>query len=441
MATEETAGETPETPKIPVEVQIADTGPCKKQVRIVVPKARADEEEKEAYDRFIQQADIPGFRRGHTPKSVIKKRYGKELRDELQQHLVGETFQEAAKTHRLRPLGHPVFDKIEWKPEEGLAYEVTLEVKPDIEVKDYLGISASAAPEEVHPGEIDAVIQQIRYQGVVWKVLPKEEAATKGDQVVCRISLESGEWKTVRENVPLYAAAGTVLGIPIGDLELALSGATPGGVLEREGAAPDSFPEEAVRGKTVRVRLEFLEIKRGSLPEATDEWAKTQGADTIEDLRERIRIELRMRKAAKAETDARAKIEEHLLKAHDFLLPEDILKKWHEVSLDRIRLNLRLQGVPDDKVEEEIQKVQEASKEAVVRELKRTLILEGIAEKENIQVSEQDFEGRISEMARAHRTQPAVIRKVVAERELEDTLRAEVREEKVFQFLLEKAAK
>lgn len=439
MPPEEAAAAT-EAPPVPLEIELSDTGPCKKRMRVRIPKERAEAAERQEFDRFLKAADIPGFRRGRAPIQIVEKRYGKDLREELKQRLVSSSFGEAVEAKGLRPMGAPDIDKVEWTAGEGITFEATLEVKPDFEPKDYLGIPLGEASTEVHPNEIDAVIEQLRFQNVPYRVLGPGEAARKGDQVIARVSLEAGETRRSRENVPLYVSPGNVLGIPLGDLEAALDGAVPGGVLEREAPVPADHPDEALRGKTVRVRLEFREVKRADPPSLDDAWAKTHDAEGLEDLRERIRIELRVRKSEKAEEDARRRIEEHLLKTHDFELPAGVLEKWHEVSLERIRVNLRLQGLPEDRVDEELQRVKDASKDAVVRELRRTLILERIAEKENLRTTGEDLEARIAEMARANRTRPAVIRAILEERDLEGTIRAEIREEKTMRYLREKAA-
>jgi trigger factor len=201
----------------------------------------------------------------------------------------------------------------------------------------------------------------------------------------------------------------------------------------------DKFAKEEYRGKDAKLKLKVKEIKRLTPPEINEDFAKTLGFDSLEDLKSNIRKRVEIDKKRWVEDDLRNQILDMLLEQTKFELPQDLLSHHTEQRVYKHQLDLLNRGIPLEEIQKQTEAIKNASAESVMREIKASLILNHIAEKEKIFVTENEVEQQIADIARAYNTDTARVRKQLERRGNLSYLRSDMRENKVMNFLLKEA--
>lgn len=421
-----------------IKVDIEEVGPCKKRLRVEVPREKIQEELDRSYKELTTTLTIPGFRRGKVPRRLLEKRFGKQVSEDVKDALMGRAFSEAVEENKLAPLGDPTYDKVEYDDGNRLAFEAEVSVKPTFELGEYAGIEVQKGSVEVTDEDVEGHMAEMRRrQG---ELVSKEGPAAKGDFLVADVAVEVEEASVLsREGATVLVGEDEVLGLSVPGIGEALEGVKVGESVRREVTLPDAFREEAHRGKTGTLVVLVHEVKALSIPPADDAWAKELDFDSLEELRVEVRRNLEVSAAAEAERALMDKLVDVLVDRIAFDLPEDIVEAETQKLLHRRLIRLRLAGVDPEEVVKQVDEARHASRDGVVRGLRAWFILDRIAEKERIYVTEEDVEARINEMAQRHRKWPNEVQAELEQGGLLTQLRAEIRDEKVRRMLLEKA--
>ena len=183
-----------------MQVQVEDVGPCKKLLRIEIPAERVTQQLEEAYKQLSDTVVVPGFRKGHAPRRLMERKFGKQVNDDARGVLMSESFETAVKDNNLRPIGQPKFDEeIEILPGEPLAFEVTVEVQPEFEIEGYSDLHLEKPATEPTPEEMEERIQAVRRRYATL-VDVTEGSPQAEDVVTCHITLSEGD--SLHRDVP-----------------------------------------------------------------------------------------------------------------------------------------------------------------------------------------------------------------------------------------------
>ena len=421
-------------------VQLEDVGPCKKLLKVEVPKEKVDEELDKSYLQLNESAAIPGFRKGHVPRWLMESRYGKQVSDDTKDSLVAEALSDALKEKELRPIGPPTFDEnIELKPGEPLAFGVTIEVHPDFELEDCANLSLEKTTTEPTKAEVDERIKLIRKRYA--KLEDVAEGAPKSDDVVrAHVTLREGD--NVYRDIPEHQfilGEHALVGMTGDDTTKFLTKAKIGDTVEKTVTLPDEYPDEAKRGAEMSLSMKIEGIRRPVLPKATAKWAKELGFESLEEFHEEVQASVQREKDQAAKSDLERQMVEQLLTKADFDLPEGVITNMAEGRVVRHRLRLRQQGVPDAEIEKHLDKMQAESRDQAEKEAKLYFILDKVADKERIFVTEEEVTARIEAMAAHYGRSVDQVRRELENEDRLSELRTTMREEKVKAFLLEKA--
>jgi len=418
---------------------VEEIGPCKKKIKVEVPPEKIREEFDKGMVELMRSAKIPGFRPGHAPRRLLEKRYGKRLEEEVKGTLIAKSFSEALEDLNLKTIGEPNIENIEFEPNAKLSYEATVEVKPTFDLDGYDNFELEKNDTEVKEEEIENALQDIRKQAAEFKAV-SEEGARKGDVISAEAELfAEGESIWREPGARFTTEARKFLGIELPDLESNLLGKKAGEEVRIPVELGSDFFQEQHRGKRGEVLFRLKEIQRPLYPEINDEFAKRLGFDSLGLLRERLREQIHLSKERSARSDLIHQIEEKLLEMVNFELPEGILKRLATESAARRELEMRYYGVSEERLQKEKEHLMNASRESAERQMRLYFILERIAEKEKIFATEQDVARRLEEIASSRNVKPARVRQELEEKGLMSELRGQIREEKVFDYLLSKA--
>ena len=432
---------TEEKKKLEPTAEIAEVGPCKLKIKVEVSAAKVHERVEDEYKKLSQTAELPGFRKGHAPRPILERKFGKALLEDLKFDVLSGSFEEVKEEKHLEPLGEPEIDveKVELKDNAPFTYEVTIEVKPKIEVKNYTGLKVKKVEAEVTDADVETHLKDLREEHA--ELVPVEDAAAEGDQAIGDFELVTDAGvKDKAENVALFLNDKIAFhGVELPEFHKALAGKKAGDTVDYPLMLADDYADKALAGKKAKISAKIKAVKRRRLPELDAAFAKTFDMDSIDELKDDLRKHLKREKEREASSAQVREALDQILKENDFPLPEGLIAASTKEAEERARTELLMRGAAEDQVEDAVSKHQAESRDAMIRHLRERFVLEEIARKEKIFVTEDDVDARLQAMAGQAGRHPHEIRSMLEEREMMSSLRRSMREEKVREFLLSKA--
>jgi trigger factor len=423
--------------------EISDAGPCKHTLRIEVSAERVKEEIEHKYQDLNEQVALPGFRKGHSPRAVLERKFGKQLLEDLKFELISRAFEEAREERKLEPVGEPDLDPAKVQIEEGkpLSYEVTVEVRPTIALKSYEGLKATKPVAAVEDKDVEAVLKG--FQDARAELIPSEDGTARhGDQMIADFTLlidgkeiDKGENNAVflTEDIQFY-------GMELKEFHQPLLGRKVGDASDYSVKLPEDFVPKEHAGKDAVIRTEIKSIKVRQLPPVDADFAKKHfDMDSVEELTADIRKRILREKEEQGKAAMGQALVDQLVAENDFPMPQGLIDSGTEEALRRAQLDLAMKGVPETESAKTLESERGQSREGMAKALKAHFILEHIAQKEKIFVTEDQVEERIQQMAASYGRWPHEMKAYLEERGLLTQLRRQMREELVKEFLLGKA--
>ena len=423
-----------------MEVQVEEVGSCKRKMKIQVPAEDVKSKFEENYENLRKNLELPGFRRGRVPRRLIEKRFGEDVAKDVRQALMEESFQKAVEEKALQVVGSPSFEdeSAEVSTDKPFAYTVTVEIRPTFELPDYTALKLKKPSVEPAEAEVKARIDYYRHRMAT--VESVETGAAKGDYVVANVDITvDGNSVMRRENLPISVDTEAVLGITVKELPERLTGAKAGDKAALSVALPEDFTSEEHRGKQAEITFDVKEVKRPILPEATEEWAKELGFDSMDEFKEEISTQIKRMKESEAREQLRMQIRDQLSEMVPMDLPEALMQRVSEDNLKRRRLLLQYQGLAQQEVEERMKQETEKNKENSEKNVKLYFIFDEIAKKETVLVTEDDLHVRVDQLSANYGVEPAKLWNAMGSDGRLETLRKEMMDEKIVDILIGKA--
>lgn len=375
-----------------------DLSPVQKTVEVEIPAELLTREANRVTSEFGRQVKVPGFRPGKVPASVVRTRFAKEIHEEVVSRLLGQSFREAMQERGLEPVGEPRLEHVDPFIEGApVKYKARFEVKPVIELREYRGLEIEEPKIEVSETDVDAMIERLRDQASAYRV-ETERGLEDGDFAVIEIAssgegiepkLDAGHFKVGEET-------------PLPELHEALRGKKAGDTASIDKEYGEDAGQEAWRGKTIHHDVTLKEIRVQEKPEVNDEFAKSVGGwDSVQQMRETIEADIRRHRETEAMRFKRNQVGDRLLAAHEFEVPETLIDEELGKSLNNYARYLASQGVNLETAEMDWRRIADEFRPEAVKRVKRSLILEAIAKKENFEISDVEVDAEIRRAARS----------------------------------------
>ena len=420
-------------------IEIEEVGPCKKLLKFEIPKETIDDEWQKQLKEVARMAKVPGFRKGKAPRKLLEKNYGDKIMDDVKRAVVSGSYQQAIEENKLSPIGDPDIGNFDLELGKPLKFEITLEVLPTFELGDYKGMKLQRKPVSVTDEDIDKALETISKQKAQLAIVKTGKVKVE-DFIICDCEVGINDevvWSD--QELEVMVSGSHVADINVPDLKDRLVGAKSGDKVSVDVELGDSFSVEQHRNKSAKMEISIKEIKRPKSPKIDDELAKQVGYDTLGELKEFMSKRLEMEKKRMAEGEMQEQISSKLIEMADFEMPEDMIKHHTNERLHKYQLDLVNKGTPQEEIEKHTEDMKSASEEAVVRDFKMSLVLEHIAEKERIFVTEDDVNRRISEMAGMYGLDAAGMKKQLEKMNSMSNLRHQLRESKTLNLLMKEA--
>jgi trigger factor len=410
-----------------------DLSPVHKSVEIEIPADRINAESQRVASEFSRQAKLPGFRPGKVPMNVVRTRFAKEIQEEVMSRLLPVSFREAIADKGVEPVGDPQLRHmdpfIEGAP---LKYKAEFDVKPHIDLREYRGLEIDDTKIEVNDEDVDKMIDRLRDQASSYRV-ESERGLEDGDYAMIEITTSAdgvepetrgGHFRVGEES-------------PMPELHDVLRGKKAGDTASFEKTYGDDANNENLRGKNVRHDVSLKEIRVQEKPEVDDEFAKSVGGwDSVAQMRETIAGDIRKHREFEALRMKKNQIGDRLLAAHEFDVPESLVEEELSKSLQNYARFLASQGVDVEKAELDWRKLADDFRPEAVKRVKRGLILEAIARKESLVVSDVEVDAEIRKAANESGRDFAEVKHHLRHDGGYEELRGSLSQEKALEFVL-----
>lgn len=391
-----------------MDIKIEDISAPRKAATVTVPAAVIEEQQKKLFGEYAAHARIAGFRPGKAPVSVIRQKYGKDLKKELVQRVTQEAYKSVRDAENLKV--YSLVDVKEPELADGQPSEIRFEIDvvPAFEIPEYKGLEVSKSDLSVSDEEVAEMIKNLRSQHAEFNKV--EKAAEKGDFV--KLSYEATlDGKPLAEAVPAAAVYGKqtgtweeagadeTFGATVKEIVDALVGMKAGDKKEISVTFPSDFSAEGLRGKSAVYSVEIAEVRERVLPELNEEFFKSVHVKDLDELNKQVREGLETRKKNTATSKKREELIGKLNEKVDFELPESAIEREsYNIFVEFANMQLR-QGVKVEQIEAQRDELKESTKEAAKTRVKTQIILNAIAEKEGVKVERDDINKRISQEA------------------------------------------
>ena len=427
-----------------MKTELTDVSQTRKEIRIEIEPALVRSTYDRISDQYSKGAKVPGFRPGHAPRSVVRTRYKNEIRTEVLRELLPDAVNNAIGEHSLTAIGEPNVEldsteALENLGEAPLMVTVGVEVLPEIKLDKYKGIETTRTVRPINDSDIDKTIENLRDASASLQPV-EDRGAELGDTVTINAR---GNFVETPEEEP----------IKVDDVEVVLGGQ---GVQQEFtdnllGVHPEEkksfvveyaedFSSAGLAGKKVEYEVEVTAVRRKELPEVDDEWVKSLGYDfDVDTLKTKIREDLEMRLKLDADRRMRDDVIGQLIAAHPFEVPETLIEQQTQSRLQTVVREMIGQGFDPRNPNMDWEAARAELKGQAENDVRASMLLDQIAEAENITVSNEEVEAEIDAIATGSQQPKEQVRAALTKDGGERSIAHRLRHRKALDLLIENA--
>jgi len=387
-----------------VNVTVENLAPCKKLLRVEVDAQAVDEVFAAITKDFQKQASLPGFRPGKAPRELVAKKYEADIKAEAKRKLIGDAYRKALDEKKIAVVGYPDIEEIQFGRGQALQFAATIETAPEFQMPDYKGLRVKREVKSVTDADMERALELLRRQHTKFETVARE--AHPGDIAVVNytgtcdgkpITDAAPTAKGLAEQKNFWVDIGPEAFLP-GFAE-ALTGAKAGDRRAVSVDFPADFVTKELAGRKGVFEIEIVEIKQKILPPIDDAFAKLYGAESLEKLRAGVRRDLENELNYSQAKAIRTQVVRGLLDRVNFDLPETaVAQETRNAVYDIVRQNTK-RGITREMIERQKEEIYSAATHNAKERVKLSFLIQRIAEKENLQVSQDEILKRAQSLA------------------------------------------
>jgi trigger factor len=422
-----------------MKAELTDISACRKAFDIEIPQDIVDKELAHISKHMAQKARVPGFRPGRAPVSVIRTRYRDEIISEMLQHLLPRYFSDAVKEKDLDIVDAPQYESVNYDSGQPVRFKALFEVYPVLNISNYTGIPAAPVSFSVEDSDIESTLKKLQEDMSELSPIEEDRPVTQSDFVEISFS-----GTAAGEEEPMFSEKATVeVGGPstLKEFTENLSGAKVNEDRTFDVSYRDDYPEQRLAGKTLRYQVKVEALKEKKVPELNDEFAQALGQyKTVEELRSKVREDLEKHRSEHANEEQRESLLRWLEENNDFEVPETLVERQIQIRMQRLVRDLSRQGINPQRLDVDWGKIREEQRQQAVRDVKGSLILNYVAEKEKIDVTDDDVEAEIDRIATDMNSPRQRVREILTKDSGMARLRNQIQNKKTLDFLRQHAS-
>ena len=428
-------------------VQVTESGPWRRTLEIEAPAEDVDKRLNDAYRKYSKTLNLPGFRKGKVPLSVIKRQFGPAIKGEVVQEMVEEFYREASEAEGIQPVSQASIDDIDFEEGQPLVFKASVDIRPEITVETYKGLRVTRPVFAVEDEHVEGRLRYMQEESATEQAV--ERAAEVDDVVFADVEEldESGspvaDHKSEDQSIRLFKTeddkptelAEQLMGIAAGEArEITIT--RPVQDEHDHGDHGDHEDhEEEPKEETAMFRVTAKEVRERELPELNDELAQNiGGVETLDELKTQIRAEMQ----AQYDQAIRQRVEEGLMDAliegNPFEVPDSMIETYLEGMIESYKQE---HAGHDHEIDEDA--IRENGRDQAERGVKRFLLLDAVADQENIEVRDEDLDKHLEEMSQRHNIEGPRLRQILGRTEQLDQIKSDIKTQKTFDFLIDNA--
>jgi len=421
----------------------------KREIQVEIPVADVNRQTDSLIQKYQKVARIPGFRRGHVPASIIRQRFSEEIKTDMVEALIPRYFRQEAERLGIHPVSQPRVTDLHLHDGEPLRFKAAFEVLPEIKLEGYKELRADTPEIAVSEEDVEHELARLRERHASFNPV---EGRPLADGDFAQVSLDgnpkpgeteagtkSDEGQPVHMDEVLVEIAGKDT---MPEFTAHLRGANPGDERTFDVNYPEDTEDKRLAGKTFTYTVKVQSIKQKSLPELGDEFAKQLGEfQTVDDVRKAIREQIESEHRHRAQHEAKEKLVGELIQRNDFEVPDSLIEQQIDIRLERGLRALAAQGLTAEQMKKmDLNRLRAGQRDQAIHDVKAALLLERVAEEENVQVSDEELNQELESLARqSKQTSEAVRARLTRDGGL-DRIRTRIRNEKTLEFLYHQSA-
>jgi trigger factor len=420
-------------------INVEELSSIKKKVNVEIPGDQVAKEVDSFYKDLGKKAKIKGFRPGKVPRDILERHFKDYVKAEVIQKLIQETYPAALSETNLHPVSDPMIDPGNLESGKSFQYSATVEVKPGIQLGEYLGLNIEGKKEETKDEEVEDRLKGLQDLHANLKTIPEGRPIQNGDFVIV-------DYEGRMDGKPLEEGKAVDMTVEVGSGRFipAFEEKLVGLRLEEEREIEVSFPEDygykKWAGKTISFHVKIKEIKEKILPTLDDEFAKDLGDySSLEALKDKLRQDVEREKKLTLERQLKDQIVDQLLQKNPFEIPESLVEEQTKALVSDTKLRLAAQGIKIETLGVTEEKLREDYRKTATKQVRTFLILEKIADQEGVTVADEEVDDRLREVAERTRQNLDVVKRYYEKQGLVPEVKAGILSEKVLNLLLEKA--
>ena len=420
-----------------VKIDVEDLSSTKKRLQIEVPGEVVTKEIDSAYRKLSKKARIKGFRPGKVPRAILQRYYGDYVKDDVISTLVNDTYFKAISDKDIKPVSQPTIDNGTLEEGKAFEYSAIVEVKPDIHVKDYLGLRLRGKKAEVVGEDVEKGLRHLQNLHAQLVTIEERKKVREGDFIII-------DYEGFSDGKPFEGSRGKdfMLQIGSGGFIRGFDDKLIGSERDDEKEVEITFPEDhpTMAGKRAVFRVRIKEIKEKIVPKLDDEFAKDIGEyQNLEELKDKIREDLKREGEESTRRDLENQLIERLIDANPFDVPRSMIEGQIDFFVADTKIRLASQGLAFNDVGVGEGRLRKDFKEAAVKRVKGRLILEKISALEEISVKDEEVTERLREISLRTNQNVEKVRGYYQKGDRMEELKAKIVEEKTLDFLLERS--
>lgn len=412
---------------------------CKRSLEISIPVDEVEAETSRVVADVQKKAKLPGFRPGKVPEAIIRRHYEGDIRQRVLENLIPKHLQSKFDEENLQVVGTPDISDVHFHAGEPLRFKADFEVLPDIDLGEYNGIEVAYDEPQVTDEDVDKRIEELRDQKADY-VGEEPRPLADGDFALVALETVAGvEGEPIRTEEMQVQIGGADTMQAFTDN---LRGLAPGEEKEFEITYPEDYGQPRLAGKTVRFRARVKGLQRKELPEVNDEFAQDLGDyRDLAELKDAIRKSILASRTHEAQQQAKEKLVDKLVDAHQFPIPEAMVDRQIRNRVESRLADLAGQGIDPRSIKLDWDKVKESQRDKALREVKASLLLSRIAEREHIDPTRDEVDHEVERIARQQREPFAALRLKFEKDGTLGRIARHIQTEKTLNFLFEHARK
>ncbi len=428
-----------------MKMEVTELGPMKRALKIEVPADEVTQRFTRAYGELNRQVNIPGFRPGKVPLALLEKRYAKAVEEDVIRAIVPDFYDKAVRQAGIVPVHVeiPPLDRVKIKKNEPFTFTATVEIKPKIELRDYKApspISLKPDKRTVTDEQLNRGLEVLREQQARLEAVPPTHNIVDGDYIVLDVqgALDGTLLEGTKKEGQLHKVGShaSVLGL---EIDSHVAGKKEADVIEISQPYPAGHPDPRVAGKTVVFTLTIKSVKEKKLPALDDEFAKDCGPyNSLQEIKDKLRAGMEQALKREIEDTYKDTIVRRLLDTHHFDLPETMVERELEaITRQHLQQHQRKGGAQESPGTEELNRLRQEHRDEAARRVKVSLVLEAIAEKEGLTVTQEDVNTEIVRLASELKMPTAELVKMIKAggQESTDDLRTRILVDKALDFV------